>query len=414
MIASQMEHKVNTFSLLFLILVTYQSDSITVIKSGDKPDLLFKSRMLKFEGMVLADANIFRPTPRFDYKSLWFEDCDADFLSRFLSMGLSSKSISFNSVATIQLQVFDNVKNLEHLEVKFCEGWNCAELFQSIKGTSIRELSIEDCELVGKLSLPAYPKKLRNLSLIGSDFTDDSIGNIGDLTDLLTLNLSNNHLTNRSVAKLSSLQKLENLSLAKNNVTSLHGIRNLTSLKTLDVANCGISSLEDLNSLRHVELLDISKNDFQSLAPLSSMKRLEVLRLANVNIAEMSDGFPDLPQLMFLDLTNADRELVESALTMLAKNKTEIRQIRLRGAEISDRSIRDLAAINSLTTVDLRATAVTSKMLRALAEKSPVSDLILSEKAIEPGTIDTAVSLFDNVYWDRNGLIYQVPQPSKN
>jgi internalin A len=109
---------------------------------------------------------------------------------------------------------------------------------------------------------------------------------IGDLTHLLSLNLSNNKI--RDIQGLENLVNLEKLDLSRNNILQITGLKNLTKLKILRFWSNHIYKIEGLDTLSQLKILDLTNNDIREITGIDKLSCLADLDLADNNISRIT------------------------------------------------------------------------------------------------------------------------------
>ena len=109
---------------------------------------------------------------------------------------------------------------------------------------------------------------IRNLEIFNFNGKTDDAGMISpymnefpNLSNLKSLNLKNDGLVNDDLQYIFSLTNLTSLNLSDNKISSLIGLEKLTNLKNLDLSNNQISALYPLENLVHLgEVYDTDEN----------------------------------------------------------------------------------------------------------------------------------------------------------
>jgi Leucine-rich repeat (LRR) protein len=189
-------------------------------------------------------------------------------------------------------------------------------------------------------------------------FTGQGLSTIGALTTLTDLNLFNNKITDKGASEISTLTNLTYLNLAEN---SLHN-------KAL-IALSPLLKITSLN-LRGNYLVD------GCLAQLSSLKNLTYLDLSYNDITISNDintfqGLYALNQLVFLNLTGND--LRDNHLQEI-RTLPNLRLLKLsRNEQITNQGLVKYIGnlFTQLASLNIRMTAITEKEARVLRKKFP-------------------------------------------
>ena len=181
-----------------------------------------------------------------------------------------------------------------------------------------------------------YDQETTNsLSVWNSQLSGTIPTEIGELTNLETLNLGLNNFTGEIPASFGNLINLENLNLRQNQISGIipTDLQNLTNLKYLDLSYNLISgNISDwVGSLNELEYLIVSSNNISGSLPnelgqisslvnveldynqlngefphwISNLTNLNVLKLNNNNFSgNIPDSYCDLPNVSQIDLRN--------------------------------------------------------------------------------------------------------------
>lgn len=149
---------------------------------------------------------------------------------------------------------------------------------------------------------------------------------------------------------LEGFSRLSSLNISRlHRITSLEGIEVVGStLESLDISYCGkledISLLKSCSSLKillasdciaiydlsslhsEIEKLDLSRSATIKILPLSNFSKLKELKLAGIGKLRSLDGFSDLKELTYLDISNTGVSDLKplSSLTKLTKENIAV------------------------------------------------------------------------------------------
>ena len=289
------------------------------------------------------------------------------------------------------------------------------------------------------------------LDLSGKGLRSGRLADIGKLTELTSLKLSDNEIDDLSF--LTPLEKLVSLDLSNNQITDITPLSQLKTLRTLHLDNNDIKDftpLYDLNGLTMLTIggievrqsqikelktrlpgcliynddastdivevhlggktfksdvtqLDLSGCSITDLSPLSVCTSLEELDLSDNYISDISTLL-DLPKLRVLDLSSnmiSDIRPLMSITTLehlnLADNKitsvtalSELKQLKelvLSGNELD--GTQGLAKLSSLQILGLKSTGITDDDLEKLYNLKSLASLSLENN---PDLTETGVS----------------------
>ena len=154
---------------------------------------------------------------------------------------------------------------------------------------------------------------------------------INVMTNLRTLNLSNNQLT--SLPAMNNLQSLSQLNLDNNKLKLLpNGFNSLRSLKQLYLKNNQLESLPDLQHCSQLVEIYLGNNCFKMI-PMDLPMGLMILELRNNKITFVPDNIVVFSKLERLDIANNDisklaPEIGNMSLKVLVLDGNPLRSIR--------------------------------------------------------------------------------------
>lgn len=217
---------------------------------------------------------------------------------------------------------------------------------------------------------------LTSLTLAGCDLDSTEINALGSLTQLQSIDLTDNNLTSISVlsnlpslkfaflrkngiediSPLSSLQNLLVLDLSENRISDISSLP--TSLEALYLTKNTVSDLSGIHTLQKLITLDLSHNLVTDAKNTGKLSALETLSLASNNISNF-EFLSELTSLTSLDVSSTSfvstRAIATLPLISLVANNTGII------------TVSDIAKIQSLTSLDIAHTDVTDiKALKSL------------------------------------------------
>ena len=172
--------------------------------------------------------------------------------------------------------------------------------------TALETVHFGDNSGAKPLSALAALPKLRTLDLHHDYLSNDGIAELGQVTQLTSLDLSQNFITDftalaplvnlksldlsgndnfafqtSDLTPLSALTQLETLSLDSLLVSNIAPLGALTQLRQLSLASLKLTSISPLAGLTQLTQLDLSGNSLSSFTPLSSFKALTHLKLSS-------------------------------------------------------------------------------------------------------------------------------------
>jgi Leucine-rich repeat (LRR) protein len=215
--------------------------------------------------------------------------------------------------------------------------------------TDTTALVFPDPELEGAVWAALSAEGLRFTVADGDSLTElsapdlgiASVEGIGQLSGLVSLNLSGNALT--ELSPLRSLVHLRHLDLAENQVGPLGPLSGLAGLTELNLSGNRVTDLWPLSSLLSLVWLDLGDNRLIDATPLAGLTRLQTLYLDHTWIEYLSplatltslrfvalqeDELLDLSPLLGLD----SLRIVE--VTATTPDSTTLERLRRKGVEV--------------------------------------------------------------------------------
>lgn len=287
-----------------------------------------------------------------------------DFFGDPVPMKLFSPTIPLTSISLTDTPVTDEVlkaisKHPKLQEVNFydcqvdCKDKSWEQL------TNIQQLGIENCAIYG-----------------------ETLASLGQLKNLASLSVADNHLKDLDLDPLSGLGQLTSLDLSRNPITARSAIAlakqlpqlvqlriNYIKLKTEDA-----KTLQELPNLEQLSISDSATGD-AAIGCIAEIKGLLELTISGTKVTDAAIAkLATLDSLLFLDLD--DTSLTDNAVQELIKFP-ELAYLSLNGTEISDASADHWEKFKSLTDLELNDTAITDQTLRQLSKLPLVSLSIL-------------------------------------
>lgn len=203
---------------------------------------------------------------------------------------------------------------------------------------SKNQLKMGDIEMLSEI------ESLADLKLANNNLEGSLSSIIGQLVNLETLDLHGNHI-NSLPENFSSLKSLKNLNVAENELTilpfeflhnlplvelnasrnKLHGTLmgpEVNGFENLQVLNVAYNALESLSSgesfdFPSLQMLLVDTNRLKSLPSLSACRSLLRISAEENRITELPDGFVDLENLKYVDLTANDLRGLEERIGLM-------------------------------------------------------------------------------------------------
>ncbi|CAN6903111.1 unnamed protein product, partial [Brassica oleracea] len=242
--------------------------------------------------------------------------------------------------------------HLRYLDLSFNYFDSFSFLPELGKLTNLESLDLSDMGLAGEIpSSISSLNRLTNLYLYGNELIG-SFSPLLNLSKLSYLDLSSNHFSGNVPCSLLTMPFLSSLHLSQNHLIDSLETMNCSSsskLEDLDLSNNRLSGriLEPLSKLTNLKLLDLSfQNTTDPINFVSSLgfKSLELLNLSGNSISRLNPGSPNL-SMLYLDNCSINE------FPTFIKN--------LQNLERSQKMLLN----SSLSTLDLRSNAFRGHLL---------------------------------------------------
>lgn len=363
----------------------------------------------------------------------WVSNAGLEELAKMSSL-TSLSLINCLRVTNVGIQSLSKLQNLSSLSLKGCRNLTSTGLEALKENHALTSLNLYGCVRLANNGLQALQNlRLVSLQLGNTKVRDEGLAHLAHITTLQELHFETESLTDAGIIQLSSLTRLETLALRDCAAVSSDSLSQLVpglpNLISLDL--CKNFTMDDaqlsrcLDFLGHVTSLDlrstpVTEDGLKQLTRLSSLQKL-CLSPTNDNLwSQYLCVVSDLTQLTSLSINNFDMCHLMSFGQLEALNRlTLLRELDLShdescssssssrgGAALHDSSSQDnssdittsatsgssphfeevvnpkaisaMAAITSLTSIDLSRRSVKEEHLNVLAEKLPkLSTLII-------------------------------------
>lgn len=215
----------------------------------------------------------------------------------------------------------------------------------------------------------------------------DAIGGLQYLTELKTLNLSNNNLKNADITVLSAMKNLTELNLSHNNISDIDGLKSNTKLQTLDLSHNKLDTTGDYNSisslsrLGRLKYLNLDNNNICNITPISNLTDIVSLKLNSnkitpssidsivglTSLKEIGLGYNDtlsdlsafyslqyIDKLEYVDLSGIDMHgQFGSAGNTKFPSSANLKSLILSSSELIDSDLDDILQFRNLTTLNI-------------------------------------------------------------
>jgi internalin A len=198
-----------------------------------------------------------------------------------------------NDTDLLELPAFKKLERLDLSHTRISD----EGLLRLKPARQIEDLSLLYAELITDLGMNAIKgwRRLKRLNVRGTRIANDTLGIVGELVQLESLDIANTRITDSGLENLASLTRLKHLAIGKNgNSESAMGIlRVLSTLESLDLSGPArsqrgrssgamqdsvVSMIAGLQALRTLKL-GHSDVDSRGLSKLAALERVEKLGL---------------------------------------------------------------------------------------------------------------------------------------
>ncbi|MGN1339531.1 MAG: leucine-rich repeat domain-containing protein [Oscillospiraceae bacterium] len=135
-----------------------------------------------------------------------------------------------------------------------------------------------------KIGYEMFPITLTSLDLENRELTNTQIQNLSHMSQLKTLNLSNNYITDLSC--LAGLTQLEEIHFSNNNVQDISFMKDMTELRNISAENTGVSDISVLSDKTKLEQVFFGDSYVTDISPIKNSRGL---RKVGFNEAKLTD-----------------------------------------------------------------------------------------------------------------------------
>jgi internalin A len=217
---------------------------------------------------------------------------------------------------------------------------------------------------------PRSAAEVTSFRLQESKVSDVGLKALAGFKNLNSLDISHTAVTDAGLKELRSFKKLASLDLSKTSVTGA-GLKEFAGLKQLEALNLADTKVTDrelreLTVLKKLTALTLDGNQLtdEGLRALREMNLLHALPFRTWHYRAKSRP-RSAPEIVEFDLSEA--KISDASLKELADLKN-LASLNLRGTKITTAGLKELARFKKLTTLRLDGQQLTDASLRALRE----------------------------------------------
>ena len=247
---------------------------------------------------------------------------------------------------------------------------------------------------------------------------------IGNLANLVELNLQNNALTGDIPTEIGNISNLEILNLGGFRGNLLTGsipltFVNLTRLRTLDLhKNQLVGTIpEFIGSFTSLEVLDIGLNPLTSGNIPTFLGNLTNLRLLNIGSTNLTGSIiPELSKLILLETLNLYANNLSGNIPDFIGDLSNLKHLSLGRNQLTGTIPIELSFLANLEDIDLSFNQLSGTIPKGLAHLSNLIALILNNNQLS-GTIPKELGGLENLrflYLYSNKLIGGIPSELMN
>ena len=321
--------------------------------------------------------------PKLQKLSLWgaeISDRSVELLKNCAD--LKDLSLENTSIRNPAGKIFASYPVLERLTLRRATFMDDEGLIALTKSPKLRYLTLLYCNFSDDgMKAVATMKDLRLLDIRGnSRITDAGVGELKTLTVLRALRLRNMLLTDAAFEALADMKALRVLSIEDSADVTDAGVAMICKycpLEEFDLFRCaGISDecMKAIGTLKNLKRLKLRGSPIAGpgLAELAGFEKLEYLELSETNIGdEALQVVATLPALKRLDLWLTP--VGDASLEAISKVKT-LEWLSLKATKVTDAGMKQLAGCPKLSYLDISQTTVSDAGLAGL-DKLPLATL---------------------------------------
>lgn len=307
---------------------------------------------------------------------------------------ISSNSIEITSKYSssyITLTENDIAKNLEELSKKTID-------FGAIVDIGIKEEYADKYQLIGcddvmfineSGKLEVCGVMLSTEVKLHSDVTNQDIWT-GDLSStfgtILATAVKNELIDNNVISKnetmitknhMAQVKKLNLNGMISNDVTSINGLKWLTSLEELDLSNNGIDNIDFASNAKNLKKLIVNNNNISTLEKLKEHRGIEYLDISD-NLLNNLDYVHRFTKLKYLDLSSNNIEDIKNVSNLVNVESLFLNDNKLKNFKDA------LAALNNLKELGLGHCGLTFTDIKSIKfiDKSNITYLDFSGTSV--------------------------------
>ena len=233
--------------------------------------------------------------------------------------------------------------------------------------------------------------RLKHIDLVGTGVTDESVASLGGLTDLEYVDLSYCPVSDRGINHVCKLRNLNTLILRRTGIVELPDIGKLTNIVALDLSEnflgqCALSRIKAIPGIHRLRIERITNNkaiDCGRLATSLSHLDLSRNRFDNLHLLGLSTQLKCIAFNGCAELFDCDLKEVLSSRVI----KT-VEELDLEGCPITNESLRKIGLCENLLILNLGNSSITDQGLRFLSgliglQKLSVVHSAISDKGVE-------------------------------
>ena len=319
-----------------------------------------------------------------------------------LSNSVTEINLGNNSISKI-----DGLTNLRNIKILNLGGNQISKIENLNNLVNLKELNLANNKIKDITPLRANTA-LTNLNLKGNKEID---GNRNNYTseDLEALNkigeiLDKGGKINLDIDKLGLFTNYKTLDLSGQSLTTLEPLEGLTQLTSLNLSNNKLTltdekSQEILKSMSNLNTLNLNNNQITSIIAINNLKNLKYLFLLqnSVNLVEIEDIISNLIRLQVS---------TESLKTIVNCDVNKIKILNLDNSYLTE--LPDLSIFNKLTVLNLNTNSNISNF-GDISKIVSLKELVLSTNDLHGKMIDfsklinlTNLNLSNNTLWSED------------